>query len=197
MSRYAERPWYYSLVNHFSHLTCRSLHHLHHQLFLPSWFSHWILMCGDSGHMFPIMSKNTTKCGKKYIYKALNTVCSMLQGALHTVMYGSAKRHTATQQQACGKTSSRITCHKRVKKWENFLPWRAVLLCSIDKLPSGEAWCIHCPLTVHASVLSPLAHEHFICFDFWLMCWSGVGETCARGACVNFECLIMLHEKTP
>lgn len=49
---------------------------------------------------------------------------------------------------------------------------------------------------MHASGLSLLAHVHFICFELWPMCWSGVGTTRAGGATVNVECLIMVDEKT-
>lgn len=113
-------------------------------------------------------------------------------------MYGSAKRHTATQRQAGRKPSSRILHRNGVRKTGRIFSHGELFFCvSFDEMPGGDAGCTQCPLARHASVLSPLAHVPSICFDLWSMCWSGVRATCGGGACVNVECLITGDEKTP
>lgn len=104
----------------------------------------------------------------------------MLQSASHTVlMYGSAKRHAETQQQAGGNPSSRILCHNGVRKKESIFSHGELFFCApLDELPGREAWCTHCPLTMHVSALSPLAHVDFICFDLWPMCWCYMCSRC-------------------
>lgn len=63
--------------------------------------------------------------------------------------------------QAGRKPSSKVLCQKGMSKRESIVSQGELFFCvPLDELPGEEAGCTHCPLTMHALVLSPLANVH-------------------------------------
>lgn len=164
--------------------------------------SAWLLFSNFHVRRFRTLNQKVNMVnGSKYSCTTRYTVCNMLHRASCTVlMYGSAKRHTATQQQAGRKPSSRILCQKGVRKRERISSPPMASCSFVFHLMSCQAERLGALV-----VLSPCrlqsCHLWHMCILFVLISGPcdglGLGLHVQEVFGVNVERLIVVDEKTP